>query len=101
MLIWSLRLPLVRIEAYIFVSFIACCLLVTLKDISCRRVGGLTLRATIEAFRTIRMVDVHLPTTDRRRPVPQARNAPRISSRRHAARCPAGAVYAVPSGAVP
>ena len=44
-----------RIEALIFVSFIACCLQVTLKDVPCRRVGGLILRATIEAFRAFPM----------------------------------------------
>ena len=55
-----------RIEAHIFVSFIAYCLLVTLKNIARRRAGGLTPRAIIEAFGTIQMVDVHLPTTDGR-----------------------------------
>ena len=55
MLILSLHLPWVRIEACIFASFIACCLQETLRDISCRRVGGLTLHAAIEAFRTFRM----------------------------------------------
>ena len=49
-----------------FVSFIAYCLLVTLKNTARRRVGGLTPRAIIEAFGTIQMVDVHLPTTDGR-----------------------------------
>ena len=55
-----------RIEALIFVSFIACCLLVTLKKVARPRAGGLTPRAIIEAFGTIRMVDVHLPTADGR-----------------------------------
>ncbi len=55
-----------RIEAHIFVSFIAYCLLVTLKNIARPRAGGLTPRAIIEAFGTIQMVDVHLPTTDGR-----------------------------------
>ncbi len=55
-----------RIEAHIFVSFIAYCLLVTLKNIARRRAGGLTPRAIIEAFGKIQMVDVHLPTTDGR-----------------------------------
>ena len=55
-----------RIEAHIFVSFIAYCLLVTLKNIARRRAGGLTPRAIMEAFGTIQMVDVHLPTTDGR-----------------------------------
>ena len=55
-----------RIEAHIFVSFIAYCLLVTLKNLARPRAHGLTPRAIIEAFATIQMVDVHLPTTDGR-----------------------------------
>ena len=55
-----------RIEAHIFVSFIAYCLLVTLKNLARPRASGLTPRAIIEAFATIQMVDVHLPTTDGR-----------------------------------
>ena len=55
-----------RIEAHIFVSFIAYCLLVTLKNLARPRANGLTPRAIIEAFATIQMVDVHLPTTDGR-----------------------------------
>ena len=55
-----------RIEAHIFVSFIAYCLLVTLKNLARPRASGLTARAILEAFATIQMVDVHLPTTDGR-----------------------------------
>ncbi|MDE0175799.1 MAG: transposase [Defluviicoccus sp.] len=55
-----------RIEAHIFVSFIAYCLLVTLKNLARPQASGLTPRAIIEAFATIQMVDVHLPTTDGR-----------------------------------
>ena len=55
-----------RVEAHIFVSFIAYCLLVTLKNLARPRASGLTPRAIIEAFATIQMVDVHLPTTDGR-----------------------------------
>ena len=55
-----------RIEAHIFVSFIAYCLLVTLKNLARPQANGLTPRAIIEAFATIQMVDVHLPTTDGR-----------------------------------
>ena len=58
-----------RIEAHIFVSFIAYCLLVTVKNLARPRASGLTPRAILEAFATIRMVDVHLPTTDGRHPV--------------------------------
>ncbi len=55
-----------RIEAHIFVSFIAYCLLVTLKNLARPHAPGLTPRAILEAFATIQMVDVHLPTTDGR-----------------------------------
>ena len=55
-----------RIEAHIFVSFIAYCLLVTLKNLARPRATGLTPRAILESFATIQMVDVHLPTTDGR-----------------------------------
>ena len=55
-----------RIEAHIFVSFIAYCLLVTLKNLARPHASGLTPRAILEAFATIQMVDVHLPTTDGR-----------------------------------
>ena len=55
-----------RIEAHIFVSFLAYCLLVTLKNLARPQASGLTPRAIIEAFATIQMVDVHLPTADGR-----------------------------------
>ena len=55
-----------RIEAHIFVSFIAYCLLVTLKNLARPRATGLTPRAIVEAFAAIQMVDVHLPTADGR-----------------------------------
>ncbi len=53
-----------RIEAHIFVSFIAYCLLVTLKNLARPHACGLTPRAILESFATIQMVDVHLPTAD-------------------------------------
>ena len=55
-----------RIEAHIFVAFIAYCLHVTLKHQSRSSAPGLTPRAVLEKFATIQMVDVHLPTTDGR-----------------------------------
>lgn len=55
-----------RIEAHIFVAFLAYCLQVTLKH-QLKQLGhGLTPRAILEKFKTIQMVDVHLPTTDGR-----------------------------------
>lgn len=55
-----------RIEAHIFVAFLAYCLQVTLKANLKQHAAGLTPRSVIEKFKTIQMVDVHLPTTDGR-----------------------------------
>jgi len=55
-----------RIEAHIFISFIAYCLLVTLANRLKRLAPGLTPRAVLDKFRLIQMIDVHLPTTDNR-----------------------------------
>ncbi len=54
-----------RIEAHIFVAFLAYCLQVTLKANLRSLAGGLTPREVIAKFKTIQMVDVHIPTTDR------------------------------------
>ena len=55
-----------RIEAHIFVSFLAYCLQVTLKQRAKAKAHGLTPRAILEKFKAIQMIDVHLPTTDQR-----------------------------------
>ena len=55
-----------RIEAHIFVAFLSYCLQVTLKQQLKPRAPGLTPRAALETFKTIQMVDVHIPTTDGR-----------------------------------
>ena len=55
-----------RIEAHIFVSFIAYCLLVTLKYLARPQAPGLTPRAILEKFATLQMVDIHVSTTDGR-----------------------------------
>jgi hypothetical protein len=55
-----------RIEAHIFVSFLAYCLQVTLKQRARSKAPGLTPRAILDKFKTIQMIDVHLPTTDGR-----------------------------------
>lgn len=55
-----------RIEAHIFVSFLAYALQVTLKARLKRTANGLTPRAVLEKFATLQMLDVHLPTTDGR-----------------------------------
>jgi hypothetical protein len=55
-----------RIEAHIFVAFMAYCLQVTLKHRLRALAPGLTPRAVLEKFAAMQMVDVHLPTTDGR-----------------------------------
>jgi len=55
-----------RIEAHIFVSFLAYCLQVTLKQRAKTKAPGLTPRAILEKFKAVQMIDVHLPTTDGR-----------------------------------
>ncbi|MBI5296943.1 MAG: IS1634 family transposase [Chloroflexi bacterium] len=55
-----------RIEAHIFISFLAYCLHVTLRQRLRNLAPGLTPRAVLEKFATVQMLDVHLPTTDQR-----------------------------------
>lgn len=55
-----------RIEAHIFVAFMAYCLQVTLKQRLRALAPGLTPRAVLEKFAAMQMIDVHLPTTDGR-----------------------------------
>jgi hypothetical protein len=55
-----------RIEAHIFVAFLAYCLQVTLKNWLKDRAPGLTSRSVLEKFARVQMIDVHLPTTDGR-----------------------------------
>ena len=56
-----------RIEAHIFVAFLAYCLHVTLQQRLRSLAPGLTPRAVLDKLAAIQMVDVHLPTTDGRR----------------------------------
>jgi len=55
-----------RIEAHIFVAFLAYCLQVTLKANLRPLAGGITPREVIAKFKTMQMVDVCIPTTDGR-----------------------------------
>lgn len=55
-----------RIEALIFLAFLAYCLQVTLKARLRPLAPGLTPRAALDNLAAIHMVDVHLPTTDGR-----------------------------------
>jgi len=58
---------LARIEAHIFVAFLSYALQVTLRRRLRELAPGLTPRSVLEKFRTVQMIDVHLPTTDGRR----------------------------------
>ena len=55
-----------RIEAHIFVAFLAYALHATLRRRLRDLAPGLTSRAVLDKLRAIQMVDVHLPTTDGR-----------------------------------
>jgi hypothetical protein len=55
-----------RIEAHIFVAFMAYCLHVTLRARLRIVAGGLTPRAVLDKFAAIQMLDVKFPTTDGR-----------------------------------
>lgn len=55
-----------RIEAHIFVAFLAYCLHVSLQARLRPLASGLTPRSLLEKFAAIQMLDVHFPTTDGR-----------------------------------
>jgi transposase len=55
-----------RIEAHIFVAFLAFCLHATLRHKLRLKAPGLTPRSVIEHLCAMQMLDVHFPTTDRR-----------------------------------
>jgi hypothetical protein len=55
-----------RVDAHIFVAFLAYCLTVTLKARLGPHAPGLTPKAVLEKLATIQMIDVYLPTTDGR-----------------------------------
>lgn len=55
-----------RIEAHLFVAFLAYCLMTTLRQQLRGHAAGLMPRAVIEKLSTIQMLDVCVPTTDGR-----------------------------------
>jgi transposase len=55
-----------RIEAHIFVCFLAYCVQVTLSHQLKQRAPGLTARQALDKLAAIQMLDVHFPTTDGR-----------------------------------
>jgi len=55
-----------RIEAHIFIAFLAYCLHVTLGHRLKHLAPGLTTRSVLEKFCAVQMIDVHVPITDGR-----------------------------------
>jgi len=55
-----------RIEAHIFVAFLAYCLHVTLRKLARAYSPGLSPRSILEQMKAIQMIDIHIPTTDGR-----------------------------------
>jgi hypothetical protein len=55
-----------RIEAHIFIAFLAFCLHATLRQRLRALAPGLTPRAVLDAFTAVQMIDVHVPTTEGR-----------------------------------
>ena len=55
-----------RIEAHIFVAFLAYCVHVTLREKLRLHAPGLTPRQLLDKLAAIQMLDVHIPTTDGR-----------------------------------
>ena len=55
-----------RIEAHIFVAFLAYCLQITLTRRLHSLAPGLAARSALAKFAAVQMIDVHLPTTDGR-----------------------------------
>jgi Transposase DDE domain len=55
-----------RIEAHIFIAFLAYCMQITLARRLHALAPGLTARSALEKSAAVQMIDVHLPTTDGR-----------------------------------
>ena len=55
-----------RVEAHVFIAFLAYCLHVTLARRLHALAPGLTPRSVLEKFAAVQMIDVHLPTTNGR-----------------------------------
>jgi hypothetical protein len=55
-----------RVEAHVFIAFLAYCLHITLTRRLHALAPGLTPRSVLEKFAAVQMIDVHLPTTDGR-----------------------------------
>jgi len=69
-----------RVEAHIFIAFLAYCLHVTLGRRLHALAPGLTARNVLAKFAAIQMIDVHVPTTDGRELVLTRRTEPEPES---------------------
>jgi len=56
-----------RIEAHIFVAFLAYCIHISLREKLRRRAPGLTVRQLLDKLGALQMLNVHFPTTDGRK----------------------------------
>jgi hypothetical protein len=70
-----------RVEAHIFVSFLAYCLHVSLSRWLRALAPGLTARSVLEKFGAVQMVDVHIPTSDGRTLILRRYTQPRAELR--------------------
>jgi len=70
-----------RVEAHIFVSFLAYCLWVTLKQRLAALAPGLTPRSALDQLAGVQMLDVVMPTTDGRRLVLSRYTQPEVGVR--------------------
>src|ERR1700726_781008 len=68
-----------RVEAHVFIAFLAYCLHVTLARRLHALAPGLTPRSVLEKFAAVQMIDVHLPTTDGRELVLTRYTEPELS----------------------
>ena len=55
-----------RIEAHLFIAFLAYCLSITLRQQLRQLASGLMPRPVLDKFATVQMLDVRVPTTDGR-----------------------------------
>jgi Transposase DDE domain len=55
-----------RIDAHIFIAFLAYCLHITLSRRLRELAPGLTARSVLDKFAAMQMIDVHMPTTEGR-----------------------------------
>jgi transposase len=69
-----------RVEAHIFIAFLAYCLHVTLGRRLHALAPGLTPRSVFEKFAAIQMIDVHIPTSDGRELVLTRHTEPELES---------------------